>query len=98
MKRGVSRLGVLFTCGCSFIFADDAEVKNNQLNNAFISWYVILKSPAIPSLNEIFRYFTLAHEIAHNLVQPHNSEHEFYFSAICEKYLLSLGKLLSGPS
>ncbi|KAJ7039263.1 hypothetical protein C8F04DRAFT_1087709 [Mycena alexandri] len=30
-------------------------------------------------------YFTLAHEIAHNLVHPHNSEHEFYFSAICER-------------
>ncbi|KAF5326190.1 hypothetical protein D9611_000170 [Ephemerocybe angulata] len=40
-------------------------------------------------------YFTLAHEIAHNLVQPHNSEHEFYFSAICEKYLMSLGRLLA---
>ncbi|EDR11411.1 uncharacterized protein LACBIDRAFT_313549 [Laccaria bicolor S238N-H82] len=40
-------------------------------------------------------YFTLAHEIAHNLVQPHNSEHEFYFSAICEKHLLALGSLLS---
>ncbi|KAJ4468229.1 hypothetical protein J3R30DRAFT_3830515 [Lentinula aciculospora] len=36
-------------------------------------------------------YFTLAHEIAHNLVQPHNSEHEFYFSAICEKHILQLG-------
>lgn len=40
------------------------------------------------------RYFTLAHEIAHNLVQPHNSEHEFYFSAICEKHIAGLGKLL----
>lgn len=39
-------------------------------------------------------YFTLAHEIAHNLVHPHNSEHEFYFSAICEAYLVALGKLL----
>jgi elongation factor P hydroxylase len=39
-------------------------------------------------------YFTLAHEIAHNLVQPHNSEHEFYFSAICEKHLAELGKML----
>ncbi|KAI0252773.1 hypothetical protein BJV78DRAFT_1198868 [Lactifluus subvellereus] len=39
-------------------------------------------------------YFTLAHEIAHNLVHPHNSEHEFYFSAICEAYLVSLSKLL----
>ncbi|KXN90205.1 hypothetical protein AN958_04695 [Leucoagaricus sp. SymC.cos] len=40
-------------------------------------------------------YFTLAHEIAHNLVQPHNSEHEFYFSAICEKYLVPLSKVLA---
>jgi len=39
-------------------------------------------------------YFTLAHEIAHNLVHPHNSEHEFYFSAICEAYLVPLSKLL----
>ncbi|TFK45667.1 hypothetical protein OE88DRAFT_1668942 [Heliocybe sulcata] len=40
-------------------------------------------------------YFTLAHEIAHNLVQPHNSEHEFYFSAICEQYLVPFARLLS---
>ncbi|KAN0125288.1 Protein of unknown function (DUF3684) domain containing protein [Lactarius tabidus] len=40
-------------------------------------------------------YFTLAHEIAHNLVHPHNSEHEFYFSAICEAYLVALSKLLT---
>ncbi|TCD69784.1 hypothetical protein EIP91_006320 [Steccherinum ochraceum] len=40
-------------------------------------------------------YFTLAHEIAHNLVQPHNSEHEFYFSSICESKLPAFSKLLS---
>jgi len=40
-------------------------------------------------------YYTLAHEIAHNLVQPHNSEHEFYFSAICEKYTMNLSQLVS---
>ena len=34
-----------------------------------------------------YRYFTLAHEIAHNIVGPHNSEHEFYFSAISEASL-----------
>jgi len=38
-------------------------------------------------------YFTLAHEIAHNLVQPHNSEHEFYFSSICQKFLPGFTKL-----
>jgi len=40
-------------------------------------------------------FFTLAHEIAHNLVQPHNSEHEFYFSAICEKHIIPFGTLLA---
>ncbi|KAJ6607773.1 hypothetical protein B0H10DRAFT_2070382 [Mycena sp. CBHHK59/15] len=35
-------------------------------------------------------YFTLAHEIAHNLVHPHNSEHEFYFSAICERHFSAI--------
>lgn len=40
------------------------------------------------------RFFTLAHEIAHNLIEPHNSEHEFYFSAICEAHMLALSQLL----
>ncbi|KAL5520611.1 hypothetical protein ACEPAF_2612 [Sanghuangporus sanghuang] len=43
-------------------------------------------------------FFTLAHEIAHNLVQPHNSEHEFYFSSLCEAHVVHLGRLLSGTS
>ncbi|KAK0195282.1 hypothetical protein F5146DRAFT_1100835 [Armillaria mellea] len=42
-------------------------------------------------------YFTLAHEIAHNLVQPHNSEHEFYLSAICERHLMELGNIVFKP-
>ena len=42
----------------------------------------------------VIRYFTLAHEIAHNLVQPHNSEHEFYFSSICQKFLPGLSELI----
>ncbi|KAF8581823.1 hypothetical protein K439DRAFT_1513339 [Ramaria rubella] len=40
-------------------------------------------------------YFSLAHEIAHNLVHPHNSEHEFYFSTICEQYMMGLATLLN---
>ncbi|KAH6901437.1 hypothetical protein BKA70DRAFT_1309603 [Coprinopsis sp. MPI-PUGE-AT-0042] len=40
-------------------------------------------------------YFALAHEIAHNLVEAHNSKHEFYFTAICEKHLAGLVELLS---
>lgn len=44
------------------------------------------------------RYFSIAHEIAHNLVRPHNSEHEFYFSAICEQFMMDLTKLLTERS
>jgi len=40
-------------------------------------------------------YFTLAHEIAHNLVQPHNSEHEFYFLSIAHKFLPGFMELAS---
>jgi len=39
----------------------------------------------------------LAHGIAHNLIFLHNSEHEFYSSAICEAYLKPLINLLSDP-
>ncbi|OCH90810.1 hypothetical protein OBBRIDRAFT_834709 [Obba rivulosa] len=43
----------------------------------------------------IFWYFALAHEIAHNLVRVHNSEHEFWFSSICEEYLPGFAKHLT---
>ncbi|KAF9219210.1 hypothetical protein BS17DRAFT_798263 [Gyrodon lividus] len=43
---------------------------------------------------QISWFFTLAHEIAHNLVEPHNSEHEFYFSAICEAHIVAFSQLL----
>jgi len=39
-------------------------------------------------------FFTLAHEIAHNLVQPHNAEHEFYFSSLCEGHMEGLIEVL----
>ncbi|KAI6015244.1 hypothetical protein F5J12DRAFT_816858 [Pisolithus orientalis] len=47
---------------------------------------------------QISWFFTLAHEIAHNLVEPHNSEHEFYFSAICETHIVAFSRLLASPT
>ncbi|KAF9091390.1 hypothetical protein BGX27_002024, partial [Mortierella sp. AM989] len=38
----------------------------------------------------IYWFFTMAHELAHNLVVEHNSKHEFYFSSFCEQYLPAL--------
>jgi len=49
----------------------------------------------VRSLTQYSRFFVLAHEIAHNLVQPHNSEHEFWFSSLCEAHVAELGKLLA---
>ncbi|QRW13174.1 hypothetical protein RhiLY_12173 [Ceratobasidium sp. AG-Ba] len=40
-------------------------------------------------------YFSLAHEIAHNLVQPHNAEHEYYFSSLAEMHMPEFSTLLS---
>ena len=42
----------------------------------------------------IDRFFTLAHEIAHNLVEPHNAEHAFWANRICEQFMPELMQLL----
>ncbi|KAG1807427.1 uncharacterized protein BJ212DRAFT_1449281 [Suillus subaureus] len=73
-----NRNGSLFLNYRFFEAWHDQDVKNGDINQAYISWY-----------------FTLAHEIAHNLVQPHNSEHEFYFSALCEAHIEKFTQLLS---
>ena len=56
-------------------------------NRPYFSLDVPICSP------ELIRYFTLAHEIAHSLVQAHDAEHELYFSTICQKFLPELSKL-----
>ncbi|KAJ3518121.1 hypothetical protein NLJ89_g72 [Agrocybe chaxingu] len=60
----------------------------------FIEWHDsdVLSGNLEPA--HISWYFTIAHEIAHNLVHPHNSEHEFYFSAISERFLTKLIHIL----
>ena len=45
----------------------------------------------------VTRFLTLAHEIAHNLIESHDSEHEFWFSAICETYMDAFSQLLGPP-
>ncbi|WWC89285.1 uncharacterized protein L201_004206 [Kwoniella dendrophila CBS 6074] len=42
-------------------------------------------------------YFSVAHELAHNLESAHNSAHEFYFSSIAEEYLVRFTGLLARP-
>lgn len=42
----------------------------------------------------ISTFHTLAHEIAHNLVKPHDAEHSFYFSSLCEMHFEQMAMLL----
>ncbi|KAI6159818.1 hypothetical protein EDD17DRAFT_1761872 [Pisolithus thermaeus] len=39
-------------------------------------------------------FLALAHEIAHNLIDRHNSDHEFWSSAICQAHLVAFSRLL----
>ncbi|CAG8723512.1 10741_t:CDS:2, partial [Racocetra persica] len=44
-----------------------------------------------PSIDTISYWFmTFCHELAHNFVGPHNSEHEYYSSSFAEVYMSSL--------
>lgn len=43
----------------------------------------------------ISTYHSLAHEIAHNLVAQHDSEHEFWFSSICEHFFVRFAALIT---
>lgn len=47
---------------------------------------------------QIAWFLALAHEIAHNLTDLHDSEHEFWFSAICEAHLPAFSRLLRSPT
>lgn len=50
-------------------------------------------APALVSV-----YFSVAHELAHNLVAAHNAEHEFYFSSVAEQYFLALAQYIATVS
>ncbi|GAA6058557.1 hypothetical protein JCM10212_006996 [Sporobolomyces blumeae] len=43
----------------------------------------------------ISNFHTIAHELAHNLVKPHNAEHSFYFSSFCEEFFVRMAQLLA---
>ncbi|WVQ80757.1 hypothetical protein IAT38_002862 [Cryptococcus sp. DSM 104549] len=42
-------------------------------------------------------YFSVAHELAHNLESAHNASHEFYFSSIAEEYLMRFYSICHAP-
>lgn len=42
----------------------------------------------------ISTYHSFAHELAHNLVAAHDSEHEFWFSSICEQFFVPFSQLV----
>jgi hypothetical protein len=74
---------------------DDQDVQKGDSQGAHISWCVpsLLFSSGVDNIIES-RFFTLAHELAHNLIKQHNSEHEFWFAAICEAHVFAFSRLL----
>ena len=76
---------------------DDQDVQKGDSQEAQISWCVpspyVLFSFRVDKIVES-RFFTLAHELAHNLIRQHNSEHEFWFAAICEAHVFAFSRLL----
>ncbi|KAI6111932.1 hypothetical protein EV401DRAFT_239921 [Pisolithus croceorrhizus] len=76
----------------------DEQVKTGNRQNARMSWSVqFAHCHSVPfSKKKRYhrRFLALAHEIAHNLTDQHNSDHEFWFSAICEAHLVAFSQFL----
>lgn len=64
----------------------------------YIAWHDSLVLVGNKNDALISTFHTLAHEIAHNLVGPHNSEHEYYFSSLLETHFAKMAFLLSSSS
>ena len=62
----------------------------------FTSWHDAACQLGMRNEAFISWYFSIAHELAHNLESAHNSSHEFYFSSIAEEYLVRFTHLLQG--
>lgn len=73
---------------------DDQDVQKGDRQQAQTSWSVApFPYTLFPYLFQS-RFLALAHELAHNLIKQHNSEHEFWFSAICEAHIIAFSRLL----
>jgi hypothetical protein len=75
---------------------DDQDVQKGDSQQAQRSWCVPSPLSFSSSVDKIVesRFFALAHELAHNLIKEHNSEHEFWFAAICEAHVSAFSRLL----
>jgi len=80
-------------------FDDDGNVVAFNSNRTLFfnaRYYLGLKTPAheLDSLDSYLSWFmTIAHELAHNYVSAHNSEHEFYLSSFAETFMPALWKM-----
>ena len=61
----------------------------------FLLWHDAAVSQGHVAEALISNFHSLAHELAHNLVGPHNAEHSFYFSSLCEQYFERMAGLLA---
>ncbi|KAG0223448.1 hypothetical protein BGW41_005587 [Actinomortierella wolfii] len=76
---------------------DDIQLNKDKKKNAVSTTTTTANVPGLSRLDSfpvddalVYWFFTMAHELAHNFVGEHNSQHEFYFSSFCEQYLPAL--------
>lgn len=60
----------------------------------YLAWHDEAVQKGLMTEALISTYFSVAHEIAHNLEQQHNAQHEFYTSALCEEFFMSLARFI----
>ncbi|KDQ06228.1 hypothetical protein BOTBODRAFT_39729 [Botryobasidium botryosum FD-172 SS1] len=83
--------------------ADTRLMAFNRNQNIFLNlyYYEISHDEKVmrgtPNTALISWYFTFAHEIAHNLVEEHNADHEYIFSHICGRFFPAFTNLITPP-
>ncbi|ORX61525.1 hypothetical protein DM01DRAFT_1404308 [Hesseltinella vesiculosa] len=91
-----------------FYDAEGSTIAFNRSGSLFLNlrFYLALhtqgsqgaQDPAKVADALIYWFMTVCHELAHNFVAEHSSEHEFYFSSFAEVYMLRLLPHLSPSS
>ncbi|GJN91725.1 hypothetical protein Rhopal_004748-T1 [Rhodotorula paludigena] len=61
----------------------------------YAAWHDQLVSDGRLEEPLISTFHTVAHELSHNLVKPHDSAFSFYFSSFCEQYFTAMARLLA---
>ncbi|KKY25461.1 putative hatpase_c domain-containing protein [Phaeomoniella chlamydospora] len=84
-KIAFNRNGSVF---CNYLFFEQLQEPKLSGPNYLAEWSETL----------IYWFVFMAHELAHNLVSEHNSEHSFFVESFCQKYFHKVMALIQAKS